>query len=60
MLLDEKAAGKNDTYYLDLEDIIGDDSLLNGTIDESDILEILKATERKRLTKTVFQQKSAL
>lgn len=57
MLLDEKAAGKNDTYYLDLEDIIGDDSLLNGTIDASDILEILKETEKKALDKDCVSTK---
>lgn len=57
MLLDEKATGKNDTYYLDLEDIIGDDSLLNGTIDASDILEILKETEKKALDKDCVSTK---
>lgn len=57
MLLDEKAAGKNDTYYLDLEDIIGDDSLLNGTIDASDILEILKETEKEALDKDCVSTK---
>lgn len=57
MLLDEKSAGKNDTYYLDLEDIIGDDSLLNGTIDASDILEILKETEKKALDKDCVSTK---
>lgn len=57
MLLDEKAAGKNDTYYLDLEDIIGDESLLNGTIDASDILEILKETEKKALDKDCVSTK---
>ena len=57
MLLDEKAAGKNDTYYLDLEDIIGDESLLNGTIDANDILEILKETEKKALDKDCVSTK---
>lgn len=57
MLLDEKSAGKNDTYYLDLEDIIGDDSLLNGTIDANDILEILKETEKKALDKDCVSTK---
>ena len=57
MLLDEKATGKNDTYYLNLEDIIGDDSLLNGTIDASDILEILKETEKKALDKDCVSTK---
>lgn len=57
MLLNEKATGKNDTYYLDLEDIIGDDSLLNGTIDASDILEILKETEKKALDKDCVSTK---
>lgn len=57
MLLDEKATGKNDTYYLDLEDIIGDDSLLNGTIDANDILEILKETEKKALDKDCVSTK---
>ncbi len=50
-LLGEKSTGKNDTYYLDLEDIIGDDSLLKESIDASDILEILKETENNGLDK---------
>lgn len=42
---------KNEVYYLDISEILGKDDLLNNTVDASDILEILKATEKEALDK---------
>lgn len=53
----EASKGKNNTYYLDLEDIIGDNDSLKGTVDASDILEILKETEKNALDKDCVSTK---